>query len=195
MRLRFGFLVMAVLASAGSATAQVAPSDRLFSVVGGYASGKSALTGSTIDGGGVLFTFETLQGVRPVSILFSFGYSSLSSDEQDPNQRVKSSTSTVPIYLGTKYWVGKGKVQGYVGAAVGIYFSTANTTVISTDETFTSFQTSGAGLGVPLGLSAALTEGVLLTGGVSLNWMWGNEFFENDLLYSANLGLVFKMGS
>ena len=185
-------ILVVLLAGAESATAQVVPGDALITVTGGYAFGKSAFEGKTVDGGSVAFSFDKLGYDRPLSVLFAFAFSSLDSDEQEANRRVKRSIWSVPFFLGAKYWFGEGKVQGYAGAALGVYFSTLNTTIIETDETYSSVVSNGWGLGVPLGLSAAVSSDVLLTGGFSLNWLWENEFFENDLLYSVNLGLTFK---
>ena len=188
-------VIVAILSlSSGSAAAQVVSGDGLFTATGGYGFGTSSATGDDVDGGSVTFGFEKLGRSRPLSFVWSFGYSSLSSEEQQANQVIKRSTSTWPFYFGGKYWIGQGKVQGYAGAALGVYFSTLSTTVIETSETYASVQTSGLGLGVPLGLSVALSEKVLLVGGVALNWMWGNEFFDNDMLYSVNVGLAFRTG-
>ena len=157
---------VALLLWAHGAIAQVAPGDELFTVAGGYGFGEATVSGETIDGGSISFAFDKLGGAKPLSILFAFGYSTLTSDTQESGELVKRSISSVPFYLGAKYWLGQGKLQAYAGAAVGVYFSRLETTVIATEESFTAVQSTGWGMAVPLGLSVALTDDVLLNGGL-----------------------------
>lgn len=189
---RVYLVVVALFLLAGSAAAQSRLGGVLLTITGGQAFGKSEATGENIDGPTLMGSFEQRTSSTPFSFYFSVGYSSLSSEESDQGERIQRDVSTWPFYFGTRYWMGRGRLQGYAGAAIGMYFSTLSTTTSGTEESYSSIASNGSGLGVPIGLSYAMSPQVNLVGGFALNWVWSNDFFENDLLYSVNLGFGFK---
>ncbi len=100
-----------------------------------------------------------------------------------------------PIYLGAKGYLGQGAFQGHLGAALGLYFTTVETAVTQTGEEYTRWGSSGWGLGVPLGITVSMGDTVFINAEYFLNWMWSNEAFDNDLLYTFLLGFGFNLGN
>jgi hypothetical protein len=176
----------------------------------GYATGTSAVTGDNIDGGAMSLDFQKLGWESPWSGGFSIGYGKVNQTLSEVNAAGDTSTttdntiSTVPVYLGGKYWLGgaEKRFQGYIGLAFGMYFSQLQTNVSSNigvqDQPvsggFTSETALGFGLGVPVGIAVSLGDSILLTANYTLNWLWENEFLENDILNTVSLGLGFTFG-
>jgi hypothetical protein len=99
------------------------------------------------------------------------------------------------VYVGGKYWLGKSKIQGYLGAAIGVYFTWLDRQNVATGESFSSVEKTGFGLGVPIGGTFSIGETVFINANYTLNWLWENELLKNDLLHSFNLGLGYKFGT
>jgi hypothetical protein len=186
--------VVSVVAPFGTAEAQVIPGDGLLTVNGAYVFGTGAATGESIDGGGINLAYEKLDWNKPMSFGFSIGYTSATGDSGVAASRVKTSTNSVPLYLGGKYWLGQNKFQFYVGAALGVYFSWLKTEFVETGESSDSVGATGFGMGVPIGAAVSIGETVVINGNYTLNWMWSNDFFDNDLLHAFNIGLGFRLG-
>ncbi len=180
--------------SVGSVLAGVEPGNGVLMVKGGYVTGTTELTGESADGGIISLSYEKLGWGKPVSAGFVIGYSEITEEESKADSVVNRSINTVPLYFGSKFWFGKGTVQGFGGLGVGTYFTTIKTTITSIDETYSSVSTVGWGFGVPLGLTVSIGETLLISGNYTLNWMFSNEAFDNDLLHTFNLGVGFILG-
>ena len=189
------FAISVTLLAAGTAVAQIGQGDGLLTFNGGYVTASSAATDQTIDGGMISLTYEKLDWENPVSFGINIGYASASGDSGSGSSRVETSTKSVPVYLGGKYWLGKSKIQGYLGVAIGVYFSWLNRENVATGESFSSVERTGFGLGVPIGGTFAIGETVFINANYTLNWLWENELLKDDLLHSFNLGLGFKLGT
>jgi len=184
-----------VLLLAGVATAGIGPGDGLISFNIGYATGKAAVTGSTVDGPVFAFNYEKLAWDKPVAFLFSIGWSEVTKNETDATTSpITRQIETWPIYLGAKGYLGKGAFQGHLGASLGLYFSTVETAVTQTGEEYASWGSSGWGLGVPLGITVSMGDTAFINAEYFLNWMWSNEAFDNDLLHTVLLGIGFNLG-
>jgi hypothetical protein len=183
------------LLAAGTAVGQIGQGEGLLTFNGGYVTASSAVTDRTIDGGVISVTFERLDWKSPFSVGFNIGYASASGDSGSGNSRVETSTNSIPVYVGGKYWLGKSKIQGYLGAAIGVYFSWLDREVVATGESFSSIEKTGFGLGVPAGGTFSIGETVFINANYTLNWLWDNELLKDDLLHSFNLGLGFKLGT
>jgi hypothetical protein len=188
------FAMSVTLLAAGAAVAQIGPGDGLLTINGGYVTGSSAATDQTIDGGMISLTYEKRDWSNPLSVVINIGYASASGDSGSGSSRVETSTNSIPVYFGGKYWLGKSKIQGYLGAAIGVYFSWLNREVVATGESFSSIEKTGLGLGVPIGGTFSIGETVLINANYTLNWLWENELIKDDLLHSFNLGLGFRLG-
>jgi hypothetical protein len=189
------FAIGVTLLAAGTAVAQIGQGDGLLTLNGGYVLGSSAATDQTIDGGMISLTFEKLDSPSPISFGFNIGYASASGDSGSGTSRVETSTNSVPVYAGAKFWLGKSKIQGYLGVAIGMYFSWLNSEIVATGESFSSVEKTGFGLGVPIGGTFSIGETVFINANYTLNWLWDNELLKDDLLHSFNLGLGFKLGT
>ena len=190
---------MSLLLLAGVATAQVGPGDDVISFNIGYAKGKAAVTGTTVDGPVFAFNYENLAWDKPVAFLFSIGWSEVSTQESGSSITggTKSFTKQIetwPIYLGAKGYLGQGAFQGHLGASLGLFFSTVETAVTRTGEEYARWGASGWGLGVPLGITVFMGDTVFINAEYFLNWMWSNEAFDNDLLHTVLLGVGFNLG-
>ena len=196
-------LVLTLLFS--SAHAGVKPGDGVLIVNVGYASGTSAITGESIDGGIIGLDYQKLGFGSSWSGGVSIGYGQVQqSVTGEDSEEISNTISTVPVYLGGKYWLGsgEGRFQGYLGLAFGMYFAQLETNVAAhigpADEPVSGSYTSetglGFGLGVPVGIALSLGDSILLTANYTLNWLWGNEFLENDILNSVSLGIGFTFG-
>jgi outer membrane protein W len=189
------FTISVALLVAATAVAQIGPGDGLLTLNGGYVTASSAATDQTIDGGMMSLTFEKLDWANPVSLAFNIGYATASGDSGAGTSRVETSTNSVPVYVGGKYWLGKSKIQGYLGAAIGVYFTWLDRQNVATGESFSSVEKTGFGLGVPIGGTFSIGETVFINANYTLNWLWENELLKNDLLHSFNLGLGYKFGT
>jgi len=187
-------VAIAIVSLPGAALAQVTPGDGLLTVNGGYIFGTSAVTSESVDGGAITLTYEKLDWNKPVSFGFSVGYSSATGDSGSASTQIKTSTNSVPFYLGGKYWLGQNKFQFYIGAALGVYFSWVSSEVVETGESHESVGTTGFGMGIPIGAAVSIGETLFINGNYTLNWLWSNEFFENDLLHAFNIGIGFRLG-
>jgi hypothetical protein len=183
-----------LLATTAVAKAQVTPGDELLILNAGYLTGTSAATDSTVDGAALTLTYEKLDWDKPLSFGFSIGYGTAQGDSGRGADRVEFSTNTVPFYMGGKYWLGKNKIQGYVGVAIGVYFSWLNAQHVDTGESYSSVGTTGLGLGVPLGGALSIGKSVFVNANYTLNWLWENDLFKDDLLHSFNVGIGLKLG-
>jgi hypothetical protein len=186
MMIRFLVLLAAFLFSASGATATIKPGDGLLMFNGGLATGKGAVTGATFDGPVVSLSYEKLDWTRPVSFGFNFSWSQISRTETVESQKLTRHVETWPIYLGGKYFAGQGPIQAYVGASIGVYFSTVETSVAQTGEEYARWSASGWGLGVPVGVTLSLGNTLFANVNYMLNWMWSNEAFDNDLTIGHN---------
>ena len=108
---------------------------------------------------------------------------------------MRATTNSIPFYLSGKYWLGQSKVQGFIGAGLGTYFTWATKEVDLTGESVSHFdEDPGLGLVSPIGLSWSISESMLLTGNYTFNWLWSNELLKNDALHAFRLGLGFNLG-
>ncbi len=194
---RIAVASIAVLLMAGVAMAGVGPGEDLISFNIGYATGKAAVTGSTVDGPVFAFNYENMAWDKPVAFLFSVGWSEISREESGSvsgSGTLTRQIETWPIYLGTKWYLGQGAFQGHLGASLGLYFSTVETAVTQTGEEYARWGTSGWGMGVPLGINVSIGDTVFIKAEYFLNWMWSNDAFDNDLLHMLFLGVGFNLG-
>ena len=189
------FVAMSLLFFAGIATAGIGPGDNVISFNIGYATGKAAVSGATVDGPVFAFNYEGMAWEQPVAFLFSIGWSQVSKEEEDStSERITRQIETLPIYIGAKGYLGQGAIQGHLGAALGVFFSTVEIAVTQTGQDYSSWGTSGWGLGVPLGLTWLIGDTVFINGEYFLNWMWSNDAFDNDILNTFLLGVGFRWG-
>lgn len=204
---KVSLLVLAITMLVSSAHAGVTPGHSVLIVNVGYASGKSVTTGENVDGGIIGLDYQKLGWNGGWSGGFSIGYGEIQQTITGTGvgadtTEVDNTISSVPIYLGGKYWIGSGenRFQGYVGLAFGMYFSELTTSATGTvgkqpvSGSYTSESTLGFGLGVPVGVSFSLGESILLTANYTLNWLWDNEFLDNDIMNNFSLGLGFRFG-
>jgi hypothetical protein len=195
--LRTSLVAMSLLFFAGIATAGIGPGRNLVSFNIGYATGKAAVSGNTVDGPVFAFNYEGMAWDKPIAFLFSIGWSEVSSEESESGSTTKPKTrqiETLPMYLGAKGYLGKGAFQGHLGAALGLYYSTVETTVTRTGEEYASWGASGWGLGVPAGVTVSIGKTVFINAEYFLNWMWSNDAFDNNILNTFFLGLGFTWG-
>ena len=190
---------IAVLLLAGVATAGIEPGDDLISFNIGYATGKAAVSGSTVEGPVFAFNYENLAWDKPVAFFFSAGWSEVTKEESGtgPVSGTDSLTrqiETWPIYLGAKWYLGQGTFQGHLGASLGLYFSTVETAVTHTGEEYAKWSAAGWGMGVPLGITVSMGDTAFINAEYFLNWMWNNDAFDNDLLHTVLLGVGFNLG-
>ena len=68
------------------------------------------------------------------------------------------------MYVGGKAHLGQGKLQSSVGLALGVYYSTVETSVTQTGENHTRWGTAGWGLSIPIGGTFTLGETVFING-------------------------------
>jgi hypothetical protein len=194
---RTSLVAMSFLFFAGIATAGIGPGDNVISFKIGYATGKAAVSGVTVDGPVFAFNYEKMAWDKPVAFLLSIGFSEVSKEESGSGSTTRPTTrqiETWPIYLGAKGYLGQGAFQGHLGATLGLYYSTVETTVTRTGEEYASWGASGWGLGVPLGVTALIGDTVFINAEYFLNWMWSNDAFDNDLLHTFLLGVGFTWG-
>lgn len=193
-----GFVLTAVVALIGAATAQaqVEPGDGILTVSFGYSLAHTAASNDEVTGTRIGLAYEKLDWSAPGSFGFAIGYSSVQGEDdvQPVSSRSRTSTESVPLYLGGKYWLGKSKIQGYLGVALGMYISWLEVTNAQTGEKISTDTTTGFGLGIPLGGTWSLGPTLLISANYTLNWLWDNEFFKDDLLHTVNLGLGFRLG-
>ncbi len=186
------------------AHAGVKPGDGVLIVNIGYASGTSALTGENIDGGIVGLDYQKLGFGSKFSGGFSIGYGALHETITQDSSEVDNTITSVPIYLGGKYWFGDGekRFQGFLGLAFGMYFASLETNISKTvgpqsqfvSGSYTSETALGFGLGIPVGIAVTLGDSFLLTANYTLNWLWDSEFLDNDIINSVSLGVAFTFG-
>lgn len=189
-------LVAVMFFVAGTAEAQVKPGDSVIFLNLGGASAKLAgpQDAPTVNGNNVSFSYEKLAYDKPVSFLLAIGYTRFEDELKDDTSDtllVHRQLSSLPIYVGAKGWLGKGRVQGFAGVTLALSFTEMVTTF--NDNAQTSVGTSGFGLGIPIGGSLNLGEKFLIDAQYTLNWVWSNEAFQDDIVhaYSAGLGLRF----
>lgn len=187
-------IAAAAFVTAGTAAAQIGQGDGLLVFNGGYVTGSSAISGENIDGGIISFAYEKLDWSSPFSFGFSIAYTSVDGDSGSGSNRVRTSANSVPMYFGGKYWLGKSKVQGYLGVALGLYFSWLDKEYVETGDSYSSIETTGMGLGIPIGGTFSIGKTVFINANYTLNWLWDNEILKDDLLHAFNLGIGFKLG-
>ena len=192
--LRRLLLLAFVLGSHGVAMAGIESGNSTLIVNAGYMFGKLAASGETADGNVVSISFEKVGAPGRTAGFFSIGYGKISNDENDSTGAITRSVETIPIYLGAKGYFGAGNVQFHVGLAFGTYFSTVVSSGKLSGENWSSWSTTGFGMGVPIGLTVCLGETLFINGEYVLNWTWTNEALENDILNSFVLGLGFRWG-
>jgi hypothetical protein len=188
----FLFAALAISLMAGTAAAQVSPGDGVIIVNGGYMAGKAEVTDESIDGVVISFAYEKLDWQRPVSFGFNLGYSAMSFENTENSENVSREIRTFPMYVGGKGWLGKGRIQGYLGAALGLYFSSLRTTRANSSESTVS--STGFGMGIPVGGTLSISKGVFINVNYTLNWLWSNQYVKNDILHVVNVGLGFNLG-
>jgi len=126
--------ITVLLFLAGTANATIEPGDGLIIFNGGYATGKAAISGSTLDGPIVSFGYEKLGWNNSVAFFLSVGWSEISRDETVGSSSITRQTETWPFYLGGKRYFGRGRFQGNLGVGLGMYFTTVETAVTQTGE-------------------------------------------------------------
>ena len=89
--------------------------------------------------------------------------------------------------------MGKSKLQGYVGTALGIYFNWLQRENAISGQSNSSVAQADFGLGVPVGGTFSIGESVFINANYTLNWLWENDLFENNLLHAFNVGVGFKL--
>lgn len=207
---RMSFIILMAVLVAGSAHAGVTPGDGVLILNLGYANGKAAYTGETFDGGIIGLDYQKMDWDSPVSFGFSIGYGKMTQtvtglDASADTVQADNTITSVPIYLGGKYWLGdgEGRFQGYIGAAFGMYFSQLETNVTAyagrDDQAvggdYSSQTALGFGLGIPVGVAVGISESMMLTGNYTLNWLWDNEFLDNDIVNAFSIGIAYNFGN
>jgi len=175
------------------AMAQVEPGNALIIFNAGHVWGTSALSEESIDGGALTFTYEMLQPVKPLSIGINIGYSSAQGDTGTGITQVQTSTNSIPFFFGGKYWLGKNKFQGYIGAAFGIYFSWFNSQLVQTGESYNSVGDTGFGMAFPVGMAVSVSDKAFISVNYTLNWLWDSSVLSDDIMNTVNIGLGFKV--
>ena len=193
--LLLSIVVLVLCLIAEPAHSGMRPGQGLFNASVGRTLAKSAYSGEEIDGSMIMFSYESLQNSQ-----WSFGIAggySVSDDELGSGDTaIKYSISTIPLYLGGRYWIGNpmGSFQGYVGVGFGMYFTTFERSAVLPQIESVSWNTTGAGMSVPVGISVFAGDTLVISLGYSLQWLWTNEALENDLVHAVVLGLGFKTG-
>jgi opacity protein-like surface antigen len=137
-------------------------------------------TGWRING---LFEFAPMNG--KVAHGFSFGYISLSAEDNESQDVVKYDVGVWPVYYAPKYLFGNEKMKGFIKAAVGWQFSNIDRTgAVSEIETTDSGFTLGAGAGAMY----LFNEKVFLSAEYEFLWLQ-NSYFRDGYLNTASLGL------
>jgi hypothetical protein len=197
-------LVLLLTLVVANANAGVKAGDAVLILNVGYASGKAKATGNNVEGGIFGLDYQKRDWDKPVSGGFSMGYGQLNETVKRDSSQTDYTISTIPIYLGGKYWLGDGekRIQGYVGAAFGIYFAQLETSVQWTlgpksktgSGSYTSETALGFGLGIPVGIAFSLGDTILLTANYTLNWLFDSEILDNDILNAGSLGIAYRFG-
>jgi outer membrane protein W len=195
---RSGLVLAAVLllVGAGAVHAQVEPGDAVMTVNLGYAVSNFAGTDITVDGGQISLAYEKLDWGKPASFGFAIAYMSLQGeDDVTPvSNRTRTSIQSLPLYLGGKYWLGQSKIQGYLGVALGVYFSWLEITLAQTGEEVSRSSATDFGIAVPLGGTLSISQSMFINANYTLNWLWDSRFLKDDLLHTFNVGLGWKLG-
>ena len=192
--LRLSIVIVALAAVTQTAFASIGPGDGVLIVTAGATAGEARSDQETVSGGTIFLSYDKVDWERN-SFMFMIGYMDMQDSTDTPDyitdvtdDRVSVHTTTVPIYLGGKGWAGKGALQGYLGLGFGVYFTTIETTVPSTNSTSQSSNT-GFGLGIPVGVTLSLGKTLLLNGNFLLNWLWSSDYYNNNLAYTATAGI------
>jgi len=194
-----GLLLLALTLVAGSASAGMTPGSGALFVNLNYALGKLADTGESVDGGFVVVEYQKMDWSNPVSFGFSVGYGEINDVAAADSSRANYSFSSIPVYLGGKYWLGEEKIQGFIGVMFGMYFSQLTRSISYEyegldDGSYTSETATNFGLGFPVGVSVSISDKMMLNASYTLNWLWDNPFLDNDLLHAFGVGVGFSFG-
>lgn len=195
-----GLVLFIVTLCATSTYAQVKPGDALLLVNVGYSNGKAAATANNIDGGFFFVDYQKMDWDTPFSAGFGIGYGEIQETVTEDSTQTSYTINTLPIYLGGKYWMGKDKLQAYVGLAFGMYFADLEGTFTSTTGPLTIGgeysveSTAGLGMAIPVGATFAVGETLLVNVNYMLNWLWGNEFLDGDVMHSLGVGAGIQFG-
>jgi hypothetical protein len=187
-------LTALVLCSPAVATAGIESGNSSLIFNAGYMRGSLAAPGETADGNIVNITLEKVGAPGRTAGFFSIGYGKISKDADSSSGLITRSVETIPICIGAKGCFGPGDFQAHLGLAFGTYFSTVVSSGKLSGEDWTSWSTSGFGMGIPVGVTFCLGETLFLNGEYVLNWTWTNESLENDLLHAFVIGLGFRWG-
>ena len=185
-------MLCCVLFIAPGVSAQIQAGDQFIVLGGGYGLGTLTDNDLTLDGGMLGLSIEHRQAGRKWSFATSFGYTRLDNSEDTVGQSRRTVTSW-PLALGAKWWLGESKVQGYLGAQLAVYFSSVETTIAGSNDSYTSFATSGWGLVVPVGVTLSVSPKSFINAGYRLNWLWSNDILKDDILHMFVVGLGFKL--
>lgn len=188
-------LIVALVAVAGSANAQVGYDDFLMIGTASYISATAKETGDMIDGAGVAFTIESVGSSDPVSFGMTFAYMTADFEFNDNLIVKKQTVDSYPLYIQGKYWFGKSRLQGYIGGAFGVYFSRLKTTVVGGSSDTTNIGISGTGLAVPVGAALSLTKRAFVNFNYTLNILFDNDYLKDGIIHSAGIGIGFNFGN
>lgn len=189
---RLGVLLI-LLVPAGAANATIGNNDLLVTGTGAYVLASSEQS-ETIDGAAFALTIEQLGSGSPVSFGLIFTYASVDWESNDAGNVLKQSVKSYPIYLVGKYWLGEGKLQGYVGGAFGVYFSRLEVTAVSSGNQYSSENSSGTGLSIPVGAALNISKNAAITLSYSLNFLFDNDYLKNGIVNSFGIGLALNVG-
>ena len=187
-------VLTALIVIAAPAVAGVESGDVLLTGNVSYVFGTTDVTDESVDGTGFGFMIEQLAGDANFSFGFAMAYASKSDETIQLNETIRRTITTWPIYFGCKYWHGNGDFQLYIGAFLGAYFSTLETTNVTTGEPSSKISIDGAGLGVPVGFAFSFTRRFFLNTNYTLNWLWDDTFLKNNILSAVNVGLGINFG-
>jgi len=187
------FVVLAgLMVSAGGAQAQYKDQAVLLTLSGGALKTTSDESGQSITGNAANFTFEKVLSDGKVSvgisIPFLFADETVSVPGHDP---VNISYRGTPFLLTCKYNILNGGFAAYVGAGIGVHWSSLKQYEGTVDEVSSSF--TGMALGVPVGIAFFLAEDLYLQGVYSLSYM-STTPLRDDIAHGFLLGLGFQWG-
>jgi len=195
--LRRSLLLALILCIPGAAKAQIEFGNSNLIFNAGWLSGTLAGSGESASGNIVSITYENVGAPGGSAGFFSVGYGEISADQIDSitSDTITRSVTTIPVYLGGKKYFGTSKLQFHVGVSFGIYFSTLTTSDKITGEDYSSWSTTGFGMGFPIGLTLTLGKTLFVNGEYVLNWTWSNEALKSDILNAVVVGLGFRWGT
>jgi len=124
----------------------------------------------------------------------SVGYMSTSTDSVTNSGQIKNkinsaSYDVIPIMFYGRYLFGPEKFRGYIGAGIGIQFSTAN---FYSQDVQIKASDSGLLIGGIIGANYFISEKMLINANFNINWL-SNSFFQNGTASNFAIGIGFQI--